>query len=83
MPFPTNLLASSAPELKGYTCYFRNRTEKHKGGLAILVFDKISKYVTKLVQLILPNHNKILAVRQDKTVCNLKIIIVKSWLSMS
>ena len=44
----THCHGDKAPSLQGYTCYFRNRSEKHKGGLSILVFDKIAKFVTKL-----------------------------------
>ena len=44
----THCYEAKAPQLKGYSTYFRNRSQKSKGGLAILVFDKISKFVTKL-----------------------------------
>ncbi len=44
----THCYGDKAPKLQGYSCYFRNRSQKSKGGLSILVFDKISKYVTKL-----------------------------------
>ena len=44
----THCSDAKAPQIKGYSTYFRNRTQKCKGGLAILVYDKISKFVTKL-----------------------------------
>ena len=44
----THCSGSSLPNVKGYTCYGRNRTSKAKGGISILVFDTIAKFATKL-----------------------------------
>ena len=44
----THCTGSSLPKIKGYTSYGRNRTARSKGGIAILVFDSISKFATKL-----------------------------------
>ena len=44
----THCSGTSLPQLKGYTSYGRNRIQKSKGGIAILVFDAIAKYATKL-----------------------------------
>ena len=44
----THCYEGKAPQIKGYSTYFRNRGTKSKGGLATLVFDKLSHFVTKL-----------------------------------
>ena len=44
----THCSGTSLPQLKGYTTYGKNRSQKAKGGIAILVFDAIAKYATKL-----------------------------------
>ena len=52
----THCSGDKAPKIKGYTTYHRNRTSRSKGGLAILVFDSISKFVTKLESSIEPSE---------------------------
>ena len=44
----THCSGTSLPQLKGYTTYGRNRSQRAKGGIAILVYDSIAKYATKL-----------------------------------
>ena len=44
----THCSGVSLPKMKGYTSYGRNRDSKVKGGIAILVFDTLAKFATKL-----------------------------------
>ena len=52
--------ASRFPQLDGYTTYFRNRTERSAGGIAIMIRKELAKFVVKVYSGRLENEYMIL-----------------------
>ena len=46
----THTQGNSFPQVPGFRTYFRNRKNRQKGGVAILLREYMSKYVTKIAE---------------------------------
>ena len=68
----THSTGNNFPEIKNFKTYYRNRRERNKGGIAVLVRESDSKYVTKIAEG--EKENEWLALRFTNTSPNLVVI---------
>ena len=68
----THTTGNTFPEIKNFKTYYRNRRERYKGGVAVLVKESVSKYVTKIAEG--ERENEWLALRFTNTSPSLVLI---------